>query len=64
MGPIELSSGPESEKTFPSKTISISEEGLWGIWGGTEAFLGKDVCVPEIVLRELKPSVPLFLDED
>uniref|UniRef100_A0A4W2H9L1 Ciliosis and planar polarity effector complex subunit 1 n=1 Tax=Bos indicus x Bos taurus TaxID=30522 RepID=A0A4W2H9L1_BOBOX len=24
--PIELSSGPESEKTFPSKTISISEE--------------------------------------
>ncbi|XP_043743250.1 ciliogenesis and planar polarity effector 1 isoform X13 [Cervus elaphus] len=26
VGPIELSSGPESEKTFPSKTISISEE--------------------------------------
>ncbi|XP_060985920.1 ciliogenesis and planar polarity effector 1 isoform X8 [Dama dama] len=26
VGPIELSSGPESEKTFSSKTISISEE--------------------------------------
>ena len=39
---IELSSGPESEKTLPSETIHIPEEGLWGVGGGTEAFLWKN----------------------
>lgn len=44
MDHIELSPGPESEKTLASKTISIPKEGLLGVargrrGGGSEALL-------------------------
>lgn len=41
---IELSSGPESEKTLASKPITISKEGLWGAgWvGGAQSLALKE----------------------
>lgn len=45
---IELSSGPESEKTLASKAITISKGGLWGAgWVGVAQSLAlKEYALP------------------